>query len=279
MEEGEEGQERKRGEDLRPHVDFALELAREAGRTIMPFFRGDYATEIKPDASPVTEADRGAEQVMRRRLAERFPDDAVLGEEFGSHAPAGSARRWILDPIDGTVSFINGVPLFATLVALEVDAEPVLGVAHFPALDETVWAARGLGCHFGEDLARVRPCASVKEAVVCASGMHGTDVLYPDGPTEGEPRAGLGALIRRAHAYRGWGDAYGHVLVATGRADVMVDPVMAPWDIAALVPIVEEAGGRLTTLAGGRENVIDGGSLISTAGPIHEEVLRILAGD
>ena len=265
---------------MQEYVDFALELARAAADVILPFYQGTFEVEVKDDRSPVTEADRRAEAAMRERIKQRYPEHGILGEEFGEKRSA-SKLKWILDPIDGTVSFVNGVPLFGTLVALAEAGEPLLGVIHFPALDETVWAAKGRGCFYGKKPAAVRRCERLADAVVCASGMHGTDVeiiINSDSSTDEKPVAALGALIRRAQNFRGWGDCYGHALVATGRADVMVDPVMSPWDIAALVPIIEEAGGKVTDLDGNRDGIIERGSLVSTAGAIHEEVLSLLRG-
>ena len=262
---------------MQEYVDFALELARAAADVILPFYQGTFEVEMKDDRSPVTEADRRAEAAMRERIEQRYPEHGILGEEFGEKRSA-SKLKWILDPIDGTVSFVNGVPLFGTLVALAEAGEPLLGVIHFAALDETVWAAKGHGCFYGKKPAAVRRCERLADAVVCASGMHETDIVNPKGPTDGRPVAALGALIRRAQNFRGWGDCYGHALVATGRADVMVDPVMSPWDIAAIVPVIEEAGGKVTDLDGNRDGIIERGSLVSSAGAIHEEVLSLLRG-
>ncbi len=269
---------------MQEYIDFALELALAAADVILPFYQGTFDVEMKDDRSPVTEADRRAEALMRERIEQRYPEHGILGEEFGEKRSA-SKLKWILDPIDGTVSFVNGVPLFGTLVALAEAGEPLLGVIHFPALNETVWAAKGRGCFYGKKPAAVRRCERLADAVVCASGMHGTDVEIinnPNGPFDDEldekPVVALSALIRRANNFRGWGDCYGHALVATGRADVMVDPVMSPWDIAALVPVIEEAGGKVTDLDGNRDGIIESGSLVSTAGAIHEEVLNLLRG-
>ena len=266
---------------MQEYVDFALELARAAADVILPFYQGalDVKVELKDDRSPVTEADRRAEAAMRERIEQRYPEHGILGEEFGEKRSA-STLRWILDPIDGTVSFVNGVPLFGTLVALAEAGEPLLGVIHFPALDETVWAAKGRGCHYGGKPAAVRRCERLDEAVVCASGMHGTetDTTANANELDNKPVAALSALIRRAKTFRGWGDCYGHALVATGRADVMVDPIISPWDVAAIVPVIEEAGGKVTDLDGNRDGIIERGSLVSTAGAIHEEVLSLLRG-
>ncbi len=255
---------------------FALELARLGGATVMPLFRSEnLATELKADRTPVTEADRRAEEAMRALIEARYPEHEILGEELG-HQERGASHRWILDPIDGTVSFMNGVPLFAILVGLEIDGEPIIGVAHFPAVGETVWAERGKGCFWNDAPAKVRRCERLADALISTSGMHATDIRARSSE---EPLIALGALIRKVKDHRGWSDAYGHCLVATGRLDAMIDPRMAPWDSAAIIPILEEAGGTVTSLSGSRERLTYAGSLISTAGGIHDEVLGVLGGE
>lgn len=218
----------------------------------------------KGDGSPVTIADRDAEQLIRRLVRDRFPAHAVIGEEFGE-AEHDASHRWIVDPIDGTSSFIRGVPFYGVLIALEIDGEPVVGVTHFPALDETIAAARGHGCRWNGRLAQVSTTASLADACVC----------YTDA-RQIEERLGAGwpALHARTAIQRGWGDCYGHGLVATGRADIMIDPRMHAWDCAALIPILEEAGGRFTDWRGTR--TIDGGDAIGSNGALHDEVLALL---
>lgn len=251
----------------------ALEVARGTARTALERFRApDLAVDRKGDGSPVTEADRAAERFARRELARRFPADAVLGEEEGLAGSGG--RTWILDPIDGTVAFARGVPIFGTLLALEVDGEVVLGVACLPALGETVAAARGLGARWwrgaGEPVtARVSSVARLADALVCTTSAKTAD--------EEGCAAGWDRLRGRAALDRGYGDLYGHVLVATGRADAMLDPRMSVWDNAALLPIVEEAGGSFTDLGGRRTH--RGGSALSTNGALLPEVLAALRGE
>jgi histidinol-phosphatase len=256
---------------------FALELSRVAEAEILPRFR-KASVERKADGTVVTEADREAERVMRERIARRFPADAVLGEEWGALGPDGARRRWILDPIDGTIWFTLGVPVFGTLIGLVEEGRPRLGVVHFPALGETLYAEAGRGCWW-----RLRPAPAVRVRVagperlesarVSACGPHGSDV---------QPSAGravnLTRLIQRCGAFRFVGDCLQHALVCQGRLHAAIDTLMKPWDIAALVPCVREAGGVASTLEGDEESVVFGDSLVTSChAGLHGEVLKTLA--
>ncbi|MDX1623447.1 MAG: inositol monophosphatase family protein [Gemmatimonadota bacterium] len=249
---------------------FAVDAARAAGRITLRYFGGDLAVEEKPDATPVTVADRRAEELLRERVADRCPADGIVGEEFGV-VEGTSGRRWTLDPIDGTIAFVHGVPLYGVMVGLLDGDESVLGVVHHPALGETVSAARGLGC------ARERSGGDAVEARVSEEGdLARAMVLATDFGRLPGPDLGV-AFVRLREAageLRTWGDCWGHGLVATGRAEAMIDPRMKPWDSVPLQPIVEEAGGRFTTIEG--EARPDGGSAISTNGRVHDRVLDIL---
>lgn len=247
-------------------LEFALDVARRAGDRTLLHFRGDLQVESKADASPVTIADRDAEQLARELISERFPDDGIVGEEFGRHNPE-APRRWILDPIDGTRSFVQGVPLYGVLVAVEEDREAIIGVIHFPALDESVYAAAGEGCWCDGAPARVSEVASVPDAVVLCTNAE---------ELEQRSAAGWNTVRHRARMVRTWGDCYGHALVATGRAEAMVEPVMHVWDCAALQPILEEAGGRCTDWSGAA--TIHSGNLIGSNGRVHGELLGLIAG-
>ncbi|CAN5760922.1 inositol monophosphatase family protein [soil metagenome] len=250
---------------LRRLHDIAVDLAHDAGEVTLTHFGSRVADESKVDGSPVTLADREAETLLRRRILEIFPDHGILGEEFGEEI--GSAPvRWILDPIDGTRSFMRGVPLYGVLIGIEVEGEPVVGVAHFPALGETVSAARGQGCRWNDGAAAVNDVRDLGRAVALTSDseMTRTSPLCP----------GWLDLLSEVDYLRSWGDAYGHVLVATGRAEIMVDSVLSPWDAAPLLTILTEAGGRFTDLEGGTG--IHGGSGLSTNGHLHEEVLALI---
>jgi histidinol-phosphatase len=227
-------------EQLRDLMDFGVEVAWRAGRATQAHYQTGIAAETKPDRSPVTAADRAAEQTARRLIEERFPDDSILGEEEGE-SRSGAERRWIIDPIDGTRAFVRGVPFYGVLIALEVAERAVLGVMHFPALAETVWAGRGLGCWWNGRRARVSAVDRLDDALVLT-----TD------PNIRDPgrAAGWDRLRAAAGTARTWGDCYGYALVATGRAEAMVDPILSIWDAAALVPIIEEAGGRYSAWDG-----------------------------
>jgi histidinol phosphatase-like enzyme (inositol monophosphatase family) len=243
---------------MRELLDFAVDAAQAAGAATLEHFNTVGLTvDTKDDGSPVTPADREAERILRQRIQAAYPDDGIVGEEFGEER-ANARRRWILDPVDGTQSFARGVPLYGTLVALEEDGRSVLGVVYLPALGEMVYAARGEGAWWRtgiggrEDLrpARVSTVARLDEALFTTTSLRFAHVEV------------CARLCDMAKVVRGWGDCYGHVLVATGRAEIMVDPVASLWDFAPLPPILEEAGGVFMDLSG--EATHRGGSGIST---------------
>src|SRR5262245_48880201 len=246
-------------------LEFAVDAAWQAGRLTLGHFQTGVVVERKPDRSAVTIADRQAEQLLRRLIEARFPDHAIVGEEYGSD-DRDATHRWFVDPIDGTNSFVRGVPVYGVLMGLEISGEPVVGVAYFPGLDEMLSAARGLGCRWNGRAARVSGVTSLADA--CVVYTDGNQMLKRLGD-------GWGALQRDTALQRGWGDCYGHCLVATGRADIMLDPRMNPWDCAALVPILREAGGQFTDWRG--SVVIDGGDAVSSNGRLHDEVIARLA--
>jgi histidinol phosphatase-like enzyme (inositol monophosphatase family) len=246
-------------------LEFAVRLAREAGDITTRQFKGSFAIERKPDNSFVTAADREAERYLRRTIEEAFPDDAILGEEEGQKT-GGSNRCWIVDPIDGTYSFVHGVPLYAVLIGLEVENDPVLGVVNLPALNEIVYAAKGMGCFWNGDRASVSQTQSLDEALLLSTDFSASEQYGFGRATD--------LLQKQAKTCRTWGDAYGHVLVATGRADVMLDPVMNVWDCAALLPIIEEAGGTFTDWQG--EKTIYGSNAISTNSLLFEAVMQTI---
>ena len=218
----------------------AAELADLTGRIAFAHFRAELNVDRKHDGSPVTVADREAERRAREWIAHHFPGDGILGEEFGE-TPGRSGRLWVLDPIDGTRTFVRGVPLWGSLVAL-VEGDTVLaGAASFPAVDELVAAAPGEGCWHNQQRCRVSTTASLADSAVLTSDEH----LF-----EPAQQVGWNRLVERAATVRTWGDCYGYLLVATGRAEVMADGRLAPWDIACFLPIIAEAGGVVTDLAG-----------------------------
>jgi len=253
-------------DEIRALLDFAIQLAHEAGDHTLRYYGGLVDYDAKGDGSPVTIADREAEELIRKRVAERHPDHGVLGEEYGETLP-GARVRWILDPIDATRSFMRGVPLYGVLIGIEVAGEAVVGVTHFPPLHETVAAGKGLGCTWNGKPCRVSPVSRIEDSLVLTTDVERV-LKRPEG-------AGYRGLQQRAAFARTWGDCYGHALVATGRAEVMVDPIMKPWDAGPFLTIVTEAGGRFTSREG--EATIHGGSGISTNGVLHDEVLAALA--
>lgn len=231
----------------------AEQVARLAGDVALAHFRSSLKVEMKADGSPVTIADRQAEQIAREWIERHFPADGILGEELGVSRP-GATRRWVLDPIDGTKTFIRGVPLWGTLVALCEGENVLAGAAYFPAVGEMAVAAPGAGCWWNGSRCRVSSLATLGDATVLT-----TDERFPRDPAQ---RAGWIELASRAAVSRSWGDCYGYLLVSTGRAEAMVDGIMSPWDAAALMPIVEEAGGVFTDWMGTRTAF--GGSAVAT---------------
>jgi histidinol phosphatase-like enzyme (inositol monophosphatase family) len=229
----------------------------------MPLYESGVSVELKADRSPVTIADRRAEEAIREYVLRECPGHGFLGEEFGEVAGDGR-HRWVVDPIDGTQSFIHRVPLFGTLVALERDGAPVVGVIACHAAGETVSAAVGLGLDLNGQPVHVSGIASLEEATVTMSGPRSVWLRSP---------AGFAAICGRAPVIRAWGDCYGYLMIATGRAEVMLDPQMNLWDLAALYPVITEAGGRITTWEG---EPGPGDSAIATNGALHDEVVALL---
>ena len=254
--------------ELQHLMEFAVSLASEAGEITLRYFRQPFSPDRKADGSFVTAADREAERYIRAHIEESFPEDAILGEEEGERAGL-SGRRWIIDPIDGTYSFVHGVPFYGVLIGVEVDGSPSIGVVNIPALSEIVYAAHGHGCFLNGQPAHTSQTSSLDEALLLATDF-GTCGKYGFAQSADE-------LQHRVAARRTWGDCYGHVLVATGRADIMLDPVMNVWDCAALLPIVEEAGGTFTDWRGQR--TIYGGTAISTNGALYNSVMEIISTD
>lgn len=260
------------------YLDFALELAKAADAQIMPFYQRS-TVNLKQDGSEVTEADRKSETVMRNMITERYPIHAILGEEFGNSTVLETRHQWIIDPLDGTAWFALGLPIFGVLVALLENNEPILGVIHFPVLNETVYAAKGLGCwykHGLDDPIQVKVNAEVKalnHAMVSSSGVHHSDITHDAEQTP----YGLTSVIRQAQKFRFCGDCMQHALVCRGNIHAAIDTVMQPWDIAAIVPCIEEAGGVVTSLSGKREGVVFSGSLLTSCNQaLHDEILTLL---
>lgn len=252
---------------LRTLLDFAVEVAWRAGRVTLAHYQTGVSAETKPDASPVTIADREAERLVRALIETRFPEDGLLGEEFGELRPS-AGRRWIVDPIDGTRSFLHGIPFYGVILALEEEGDIPLGVLHFPALGETVYAARGLGCWWNGRRARVSDTTRLEDALVLTTDA---EMIEREGHAEGWDR-----LRFAVKDVRTWGDAYGYALVATGRAEAMLDPIMSPWDSAALKPIIEEAGGVFTDWDGLPTHLATSG--VATNAALADTIRATLAG-
>ncbi|MGZ8604261.1 MAG: inositol monophosphatase family protein [Actinomycetota bacterium] len=252
---------------LEQELTFANELADEAGRIALSYFRGSFDVRTKADDTPVTEADLAIEAMVRTAIRERFPDDAVLGEEGGAEGAA--ARRWIVDPIDGTKNFADGIQVWATLIALAVDERPVLGLVNAAALGERYEAVTGQGARMNGEPIAVSGVDRLDRACVLHAGL--SDWL--DGDQGGQ----LLEVLREARRNRAFGDFWGHVLVARGSADVCFEPELATWDWAALTVVVKEAGGRMTRFDGGP--LAHGGSVLTSNGVLHDELLaRLGAG-
>lgn len=244
-------------------LEFALEAAWQAGRLTLGYFQSGVAVERKADNTPLTIADQQAEQKLRALITARFPDHAIVGEEYGRQE-SDSRYTWVLDPIDGTKSFVSGVPLFANLLALLDGDEAIVGVINLPAINEMIYAVKGGGCFWNGRRCHVSETAKLKEAVLLTSGLN----------YFGPKQDAWDKLLRATYIQRTWGDAYGYALVATGRADVMVDPAMYLWDAAPLQVIMEEAGGTLTDWQG--NPTIHNHETIATNGRLQAQVMDII---
>ena len=245
-------------------IAFIRLLADESGEIIRRYFRGGYSVDSKTDETPVTIADRQAEERMRELIRQRYPSHGILGEEYGHHQPE-APFQWVLDPIDGTKNFISHGYLFGTLIALVHEQKALLGAIHQPIVQDLLIGDGGTAWLNGDPV-RVRACAGIEEAVFLTTD-HYNVANFHNGPA-------FEKVAQRAALYRTWGDCHGYYLVAVGGADVMTDPVMNFWDRAALVPIIEGAGGRITDWQGG--DPLYGNGVIASGGDIHEELIRLL---
>ena len=251
--------------DPKTLLEFALDATWRAGRVTLSHFQTEVPTERKADNTPVTLADQQAEQTLREMITRYWPDHGIIGEEYGQSNP-GAPYTWIIDPIDGTKSFISGVPFYSTLLALTDGERPLVGVAHFPGLSETVYALRGEGCYWNGRRARVSQKAKLADAVLLTSELN---YYRPARRWDAWQR-----LVDRTYVQRTWGDAYGYFLVATGRAEIMLDPAMYVWDCAPFQVILEEAGGTFTDWKG--TSTIHGNESVATNGLLFEEVMDII---
>jgi histidinol phosphatase-like enzyme (inositol monophosphatase family) len=252
--------------DLDTRIAPVAELARLTGDIALGHYRSQLVVETKADGSPVTAADRAAETAARDWVHRFFPQDGVLGEEFGEERP-DARRRWVIDPIDGTKAFVRGTPLWGSLVALCEGDTVLAGAAYFPAVGELIAAAPGAGCWWNGSRCAVSPVASLGAATVLT-----TDDRFREHSVR---RTGWHRVAAAASVARTWGDCFGYLLVATGRAEMMCDPVLSPWDAAALYPIVREAGGVFTDWQG--RDTAFGGSAVATNHALATDVRAMLA--
>lgn len=250
---------------LKSLLEFAEDACRRAGQETLHYFQTNLKVQAKQDGSPVTAADLASEKILRRLIERHCPEHSILGEEFGE-TKKRSPWRWILDPIDGTRSFAQGVPLYGVLMGLEKEGRAVLGALYLPALKEILLAAQGLGCFWNGKKARVSRVATLENAVFIAGDVK---ALFDQG------QGGLyQTLQNKARLTRAWGDCYGHALIATGRADVMLDPVLKIWDTTALKPIIEEAGGTFTDWEGRSTHKC--ARAIATNGRLFKDLLKFI---
>lgn len=251
--------------DLNEYLSFARELSVEASRHTLKYFRKSVEIMRKQDNSPVTIADRETEELMVSMIRERFPNHGIIGEEHGS-VESNSPFQWVLDPIDGTKSFIRGIPLYTVLIALLYEGEPCVGVISNPPLEETVYAATGKGCFLNDSPCSVSTTENLSDAWVQVTDPAKLCQMYPDFGNR---------LFHRSGHCRTWADGYGYLLVATGRSDVMIDPIVALWDVAPLKVVIEEAGGSFSDFSGDKKAL--GENVIASNGRLHQELLTIVS--
>lgn len=251
-------------------LKYGVEIVKEAGRLTLTYFNNPkLKIDWKKDDTPVTEADRGAEQLLRDRIAKEFPDDAILGEEFSDRSGT-SGYRWILDPIDGTKSFIHGVPLYSTLIGIEKEGEPIIGIIWIPALYCGVWAEKGKGA-FEESPVLKEPIPThVSETASFDRALFLTSSAKTFSETG--RRELFCRMEKKSYLTRTWGDAYGYYLVATGRADLMIDAEMSPWDAGPLLTVLTEAGGRFSDWTG--KPTIFGGDGVAANAALFDAIIQ-----
>jgi myo-inositol-1(or 4)-monophosphatase len=255
--------------NLQPYLNFARQLAYRAGRITLSYYNKGIQHNLKADESPVTAADQATEEFIRSEIERNYPNHAIVGEEFGEKAGEGNPFRWFVDPIDGTKSFMKGVPFYSVLIALEIEGVSRVGAVCFPALDEILYAADGLGCWWNGKRTRVSEINELKQAVFLFtswSGFRSTKRL-----------AALERFHQECFFGRGWGDAYGYHMVATARAEIMLDPTINIWDVAPFPPIFREAGGFMGSWDG-KEGHAHGNGL-AVNGALKEKVLELIQGE
>lgn len=249
---------------LKELQDAAVDFAKAGGKSTLNYFKKSFDLEFKSDETPVTNADRTAEKVIRELINSYYPNHGIIGEEYGTENEQ-SDIVWVLDPIDGTQSFIHGIPFYTTLIGVLVDGQPEVGVIYAPALDELVVAATGLGCRLNGSKIQTRKCDDLSKATFLT-----TDVTTYEEQGFQQP---LESLLDATRIHRTWGDAYGHMMVAAGRADIMIDPILSIWDAAALLPVISEAGGSFTDVNGVK--TIETGNAISTNKTLAKQIIPL----
>jgi len=253
---------------LQEYVEFAVRTAHEAGRLTLGYFRTELQPEMKADDTPVTIADRKAEELIRRRIEQRFPGHRIVGEEFGTTGADASAPCWWIDPIDGTKAFVRGVPLYGVLIGLEIEKRIVAVSAYFPALDEMLYAADGAGCFLNGRRCRVSSAENLSRGIVSFTNAASFKAAGRE--------AAWQRILDVAYHGVGWSDAYGHALVAAGRLELMLDPIMNPYDCGPFPVILREAGGYFGDWSG--SETIYGNEALSTTRDLLPEVLRLIRG-
>lgn len=246
-------------------TEFIKTLAQRSGKVIEQcYLAGDTPVETKKDSSPVTKADRDAEALMREMIHDTYPDHGIIGEEYGSENESAE-YVWVLDPIDGTISFVHGCPLFGTLIGLLKKSRPILGAIHIPALKQ-LCIGNNRTCTLNGSLVQVGETGELANALVLA-----TDIKHID---QYQSKERFEHLVSRTRLFRTWGDCYGYLLVASGRADIMLDPIMNPWDLLPLIPVIRGAGGVITTWSG--TDAEQGTSCVATNRTLHPTVIKLL---
>jgi histidinol-phosphatase len=253
---------------LSDYLRFITETAYLAGRLTLGYFQSDLEVDYKADNSPVTIADRKAEELIRGRIEKCYPGHAIVGEEYGLNESQGASHRWIIDPIDGTKSFMRGVPLYGVLIGLEIEGKVEVGAACFPALDEMIAAATGLGCWWNGRPARVSQITDIKKAYFTTTSVQAFE-------KHGRFHA-FNRLMKSCYYQTGWSDAYGYLLVATGRVEVMLDPAMSVWDCGPFPPIFNEAGGFFGDWKG--HHTIYANEALATSRVLLPQVLELIDG-
>jgi len=253
-------------DQLSGYLSFITETAYLAGRLTLGYFQSRLTVDYKADHSPVTIADRKAEELIRNRIEKSYPSHAIIGEEYGMKESQDASHRWIIDPIDGTKSFMRGVPLYGVLLGLEIEGRVEVGAAYFPALDEMIAAATGLGCWWNGRPAHVSPITDIKHSYFTTTSVQAFE--------KHKRFQVFRRLMKSCYYQTGWSDAYGYLLVATGRVEIMLDPVMSVWDCGPFPPILSEAGGYFGDWKG--QASIYSKEALATTIPLLPQVLELI---